>query len=186
MAWDIIRIPWSEYRAAGTTEHLPNALLQVQQAATVQQAEQACWQIENTVVVQGALYEAAIPTVICLLGIIQRATDAARPFILELLVQIASGEPAEVSMESGHSRLNEQCMREIARGTAVYVDWLEYGTGTERLHCVDLLGLCSQRDRTLKERVRWLFQRVLHIEEDERVKEFLAYWITELAERTQR
>lgn len=181
MAWDIIRIPWMTYRGAEATERLPEVLLQLQDASTIAEAEQASSLIEMTVVVQGSLYEAAVPTVICLLSMIQRTTDAARPFMLELLVLIASGEPADSEKENGNARVAETCMREIARGTALYAHLLEYGRGAERLHCIDLLGLCAQRDRSLKERVRWMYRRVLQYENNERIREFLEYWLRELA-----
>lgn len=181
MAWDIIRIPWMTYRGAGATERLPEALLQLQDASTIPEAELAGTSIEMIVVVQGALYEVAVPTVMCLLGMIQQTTEAARPYILELLVLIASGEPADIEMDNGNVRLAEACMREIVRGTAVYVHLLEHGRGAERLHCMDLLGLCAKRDRMLRERVRWMFDRVLQTEDDERIREFLDYWLRELA-----
>ncbi|SDE39134.1 MULTISPECIES: hypothetical protein [unclassified Paenibacillus] len=180
MTWDIIRIPWTTYRGAEATERLPEALLQLKDASTIAEAELASVSIESIVVVQGALYEVAVPTAICLLSMIQNTTDTARPYMLELLVLIASGEPADLELEYGNPRLADACKREVARGTAVYAHLLENGRAAERLHCIDLLGLCAKRDRTVRERVRWMFRRVLQSERDERIREFLSYWLREL------
>jgi len=142
----------------GSADHVPETLDKLKCATSKVEAERLYWKLDNCVVVQGALYEASVPTVICALTTLQRCTDIARPYILELLQIIGSGEAATTEIENGNSNIYHQCMREIHHGTSVFFDLLEFGSTEERLLSVDLLYLCCGHDKSLIERVVWWFE----------------------------
>jgi hypothetical protein len=159
MSWEIERYDWSQLRADGGALGVPDALIALEYAASAEAAQAAYWKLDNTIVVQGTVYEAALPATRCLLASLLRSTDVARPQILELLVQIGSGEAIEPARE--HSDLVGQCVIEICRGLPIYLNILELSVDSdEQAFCVDLLGICCRADPTLRERVLWYFNRM--------------------------
>ena len=178
--WELERHDWSRLRAAGSAERVPQALAALRDASSAEEAERAYWRIDNTVVVQGALYEAALPAVVCLLEVLQRSTPVARPFVLELLVQIGSGEPAPVEREQGNADLSARCRRELSRGVALFVHLLEHGSDGERIHGVDLLGLCAEQDPALRERVRWYLGKLLRQDPSDGLRRLIESWLAAL------
>jgi hypothetical protein len=175
--WEPDRYDWASLRAQGAGEQVPAALRALQEASVDEEAERAYWRIDNTVVLQGALYEAALPTITCGLVILQRCTPVARPWILELLVQLGGGKPAPDEVALGNTELRNLCLVELARGEAVYFDLLENGSECERRHCVDLLGLCATRDPLLRERVLWYFRKLLTLNISEGLAGLIDNWI---------
>lgn len=143
--------------------HVLQAINDLLDARTHEDAEKAYWRIDNTAVVQGRPLEAALPTLRALLVGIHGCTDVARPPVLELLVQLASG-----SNVSGEDDLHivRECRRELLYGTSYFLFLLERGTLDERAHCVDLLGLCAHADRELLPRVRGHLERAGKRERD--------------------
>ena len=180
MIWEIQRYDWYSLRAARDCGKIPNAIIDLQKATTVGDAEKAYWKIDNTVVVQGALYEAAVPVIPCLLSILQSCTDFARPFILELLQQLGSGEAASSEIQAGNIHVAKHCLRELCFGTAIYFELLENGTDPEQRLCIDLLGLCCTYDDTLKDRVKWWFNKQLSRNLDPWFQKLIENWLDEL------
>ncbi|MBK9261264.1 MAG: hypothetical protein IPM54_15840 [Polyangiaceae bacterium] len=159
MSWELECYDWSRLEADGGASGVPSAIKALESATTNEVALAAYWKIDNTVVVQGAVYPAALPTVRCLLVSLLRSTAIARPHILELLVQIGAGEAAIV--EASNSDIVQRCLVEIARGLPIYMDILERSVNSdERAFCVDLIGLCCRVDPSLRERVGWYFNKV--------------------------
>ena len=161
MVWEEHRYNWSRLRAQGTATGVPQAMAALQAASSQEEADRAYWQIDNTVVVQGALYEAAVPTARCLVTILPRCTAVARPQILELLGQLAMGKPDPSEVELGNGDLQSCCIVEISRGVAIYFDLLENGSDDERALCVDLLHMCCREDGSLRPRTKWYFEKLL-------------------------
>lgn len=147
VSWEADRHNWSALRAAGSASGIPRAIISLQSAASKDDADAAYWQIDNTVTVHGSVYESALPTTACLLISLASCTDAARPRILELLVQIGAGEPADVEIGAENSNIVAACLQEIARGVPIFVNILERSLDSdERSSCVDLLGLCCRAE----------------------------------------
>jgi hypothetical protein len=151
------RYDWNSIAAQGSAQSVPQAINDLIAAENVEDAQRAYWRIDNTVVVQGQPLEAALPTVRAVVSGMYGTTKAARPLVLELLVQLASGsnEPSESA-----SCLVRECRRELLYGAGYFLFVLEHGTPEERLHCVDLLGLCVHADKALLPRVQWYFERI--------------------------
>ncbi|MCG8418009.1 MAG: hypothetical protein MJE77_08720 [Proteobacteria bacterium] len=154
---ELKRDDWTTLAAQGSASAVPQAIADLLSAKTVEQAEEAYWRIDNTVVVQGKLFEAAVPTLRLVLTSIHQCAAVARPLALELLVQLASGsnEPAD------DGTLARQCRRELVYELSYVFSLVEHGALEERMHCVDLLGLCVHADRTLLPRVRWYFEELV-------------------------
>ncbi|WP_437912847.1 hypothetical protein WME73_38505 [Sorangium sp. So ce302] len=160
---------------------MPLALRELQLAVTESEALAAYWKIDNTIVVQGQVYQAALAAVPCLLGVLLRCTEVARRHVLELLVQIGSGEAAAREIELGEVDIVQRCQREIARGLPIYVDIIERAVDADECaFCVDLLGLSCRADRGLRERVLWYFERVRVAASFEGVQRLLSSWLEEL------
>lgn len=145
----------------GSASGVPSALADLQAATSPMAANDAYWGIDNVVVVQGSLYEAAVPAAACAVLALYQSTPVARPFVLELLGQLGMGtaDPSEVA--AGNAHLQKQCIQQLSRGVAMYFALLRSGTEDERSSCVDLLGLCGTEDASLREQVLWHFERLL-------------------------
>jgi len=128
----------------GTAEKVPDALEKLRNAANADEATDAYWQIDNTVIVQGQLFEAAVPTTACLVNILRSCSPVARPQIVELLGQIATGESDRSEVAIGQNNLKEQCIYEIIKGFELYKKILATGTEVERLYCLEILNACAQ------------------------------------------
>lgn len=155
--WEADRTDWSLLdTATAHASDVPHNLARLAAAGSEADAAALYWRLDNEVVVQGALYSAAVPAVTCALQSVQCATPVARPYMLDLLVQICSGTPAPGQPPD----LARRCRRELLRGAALIYHYLENGTDRERELCVDLVGLCALADAQLVERTRWYLARI--------------------------
>jgi hypothetical protein len=178
--WEYARHDWLKLRSSGSAAKVPEAVEQLRLAATDHEADAAYWRIDNEVVVQGALYEACVPTAVCLVGALQNCTAAARPKILELLFQLGNGEPHPTELVHGNADLAARCRTEIRHGATLVFSALECATPEWIDVCVDLLILCADEDRSLESRVAWYFQRILASDDlFIGLRETLERWLTE-------
>jgi hypothetical protein len=180
VSWEVERYDWSALRASGSARGVPDAIRALQVAASEQEAERAYWRIDNTVVVQGALFEAALPTAACVVGVLPRCSEAARSWVLELLVQLGGGEPAPSEVQVGNVDLQKLCVRELARGVALYFDLLENDDDALRASCVDLLGICAREDASLRIRVCWYLERLISESINQGLRRLIEEWRKEL------
>ncbi|NUT52907.1 MAG: hypothetical protein HOV94_37315 [Saccharothrix sp.] len=110
---------WKDDRAAQTGDSLAGLL----SAREEDEATGFYWKLENVVVVQGQLFEAAPAAVSVLLaGLAGPLSKAARGWALELLFQLVAGESDESAVERGNPDLGPRC-RAVAREGL----WLLYG-----------------------------------------------------------
>ena len=153
--WESERYDWAKLDAVGSAIGVPQALDALHAAMTEDEATDAYWQIDNTVVVQGSLREAAVPTAVCIVNMLATATAVSRPFLIELLQQISDGKP-----QAGHERIAIAINDEVRRGFGVYAALLQHGTDFERELCVDLVVSCARGDAALRARVGFYLQRL--------------------------
>lgn len=165
------RLNWAALRSAGEANGVPEAIEKLRTARSPEEATRAYWQIDNTVVVQGALYEAAEPTIPCLLEALSTSTDLGRARILELLYQLGSGGVHREELIVGNHDLDERCRAAVKLGTSQYFYLLENGTPSESGFCADLIELCAKDDAPAQARARWWFERMLRTSIDENAKE---------------
>lgn len=181
MTRELERFDWARLRAQGSAERVPGALEALASASSDAEARDAYWKIDNTVVVQGALYEAAVATAACTTVVLHRCHPPARARALELLVQLGSGDTAPSEHEVGDSDIRERCLAELLSGFSLYVHLLEDGTRAEKGHCVDLLGLCCSADQSLCARVTWHLKKLLEVGVDDAVAQLTRGWLEQLA-----
>jgi hypothetical protein len=186
MSWELIRYNWSELRAMSGASSVPNAFETLQAATDDDIARQAYWRIDNHVIVQGALYEAALPTTRCACHLLSECTQTSRVYMLELLVQLCTGEvdPSEIS--KGNEQLAKNCRAQLIYIVETLFQILETGHETERIHCVDLLGIvCCEVDRRLVSRTDFYFNQLLHLDAGAALQRHVSNWLKEL-HKTQR
>ena len=102
MIWERERYDWASLRAMGSAVTVPKALQRILESTNEAEATSAYWLIDNVVVVQGSLYEAALPAAACLVVALAHCGLPARPKILELLVQIGAGKPDPSEIAAGN------------------------------------------------------------------------------------
>lgn len=111
---------WEEDRASRTGESLAGLL----SAREEDEATGFYWKLENVVVVQGQLFEAAPAAVSVLLaGLAGPLSKPAGAWALELLFQLVAGESDESAVERGNPDLGPRCRAAAREGL-----WLLYGS----------------------------------------------------------
>jgi len=180
--WEEERHEWGKLRAMGSARQVPAALKRLIEASSADEARKHYWQVDNCVVVQGSLYEAALPMATCLVSILHRCSRVARPNVLELLAQISGGEVDPSEERLGNVGLREACVREISRGFGFYLGVLEDGTDEERSWCIDIIGACARDDASLRVAANWYFSRLTKEPVGEWVQKLLMDWMLELGQ----
>jgi hypothetical protein len=121
---------WSTAMAAsGPATKIPLALEELIYAKTPDEAKKAYWKLENHVVVQGQLFEAAIYTVPVLLAALvdYNRIDYVKIYILELLFQIVSGSTHELETARGLTNIDKEC--HILAKQGLWLLYREYISG---------------------------------------------------------
>jgi hypothetical protein len=175
-----LRFDWKSLRAAGSAEGVPAAIERLRDAKTPEEATRAYWRIDNTVIVQGALYEAAEHTVPCVLSVLPGCTEVGRARAFELLFQLGAGGTHRDEMQAGNKDLDERCRAAVKLGAAMYFYFLEHGGPEESGFCADLIELCARDDETIAQRGRWWLQRLVGATQDERLKEIYRTCLTNI------
>lgn len=169
-----------------SADDIPAAIAALAASDSAQEAERHCWKIDHHAVFNEIIAEPAQPTVRCVLAALHLCTDVARPWLLDVLVEIGAGQPSDAEMKHGDAGLAGACRRELCYGSALFFHLLENGTYRERCACIDLLGLCAAFDPHLKERAIWWFEKLAAESEangDARVDDcgtLLRNWLPEL------
>ncbi len=180
MISEIQRYDWHSFRANGEIEHVPKALFELHSSSTKEDAENAYNKIDNTVITNGLVHQAAIPVTTCLLSILFNCKEAARESVLDLLVEITSGQPAESEISAENESVVDDCIRELCRGVSHIFQIFENGKEREKLLCIDLLGVMSMHDSLLKNRVIWWFNKHLENSSDTRAKTLIGNWKSQI------
>lgn len=110
---------WRSLRTLiGPADFVPGAIDRLLCASTAAEATQAYWELDNRVVVQGQLFEAAeqvsreLVRRICA----GEASPSGLPGALDLLVELAYGESDASEIEAGNPDLGRRCRAQIADG----------------------------------------------------------------------
>lgn len=144
------RIDWSGLRlSSGDASKVPSALISLADSSTREDGLAAYWQLDNSIVIQGNLFQAAefvIPFVIAL------TIDAAahvRELALELLIQLAAGEPHPSEVDACNGALGDRCRRAVRAGLASYYQLLDSTNDELRDRALELIGIVEE-DRQRK------------------------------------
>ncbi len=154
----VMSTSWEMFRtSSGTAEAVPDALRNLAEAETKEAARSCYWRLDNVIVLQGWLFEAAVPVVPVLLALLTgELPAAAKREIVELLQQIGCGETHRDEEARGNADLGDRCRRLIREGI-----WTVYGLLLDpdldtRDACLALL----QRVETDRERYLTMLQAV--------------------------
>ncbi len=128
----------------GDSSFVPEAIERMLAAATPEDATAAYWTLDNRVVVQGQLFEAAPAVAARLLEAIcaGQGTRYGLQRAMDLMVEIAYGEADQTEIALGNSSLGEQCRSVIAGRRGCILQLAEAETD-ERI----LLGVIDVVDR---------------------------------------
>lgn len=121
---EIERLNWPVVRHAyGPASQTPAALKELLAAQTPQECKLAYWKLENYVVVQGQVFEAAEYVVQVIMAALVKPDRPrhVRIDLLELLFQIIHGIPHQQEIERGMADLVERCKDKARQGL-----WLLY------------------------------------------------------------
>jgi hypothetical protein len=178
---ELARHAWASLRAAGPASDLPGALRALATADTAEAADAAYWRLDNHVLVQGALHQAAEATAAAAVIALSGATVAGRARLLELLGQIGAGQAAPEEVAAGNTGLADRCLGEIARGFPIYVAILGAARDPDEIaSAVDLIGLAARADATLKERARHYLEQARQKTLPGGLHKLMESWIDEL------
>jgi hypothetical protein len=135
-------VNWAALRTdSGSGAGLPQALNELLTATSQELAQDAYWRIDNEAIVQGELYEAAVPTLEVLLSAVSTVPPGAvRRSVAELIQQIVFGQPH--SSEAEHDTGIASTCRTLASGAL----WVFYGWLTDEdddVRQCALLTLCK-------------------------------------------
>ncbi|MFY1684323.1 hypothetical protein ACN265_22610 [Micromonospora sp. WMMD730] len=139
----IEEVDWPSLRTdSGSGAGLPRAFEDLFAAASKEAADDAYWRIDNEALVQGELYEAAVPTLEVLLSMASTAPSGPpRRSVAELIQQIVFGEPHPSEVELGNAGIASAC-KSLAFGAVwVFYGWLTDSDNDVR-ECA-LLTLCK-------------------------------------------
>lgn len=121
---ELARHNWDQIREAnGFASDIPKAFVELLNSETPQASSVAYWKLENHVVLQGSLFEAAVYIVPAICAAL---VDFGRPEwvkiqLLELFFQIVAGEAHSEEAERGLPDLGAACRAEATKGL-----WLLY------------------------------------------------------------
>jgi len=122
---ELAAVDWSSMRVMEGIDaaRIPTAVERLVSAESEEEAREAYWQLDNTVVVQGQLFEAAQHLVPALhAALVGELASPAREAIADLLVEICAGEADESEVALGNEQLGDSCRAAVSEGI-----WLMYG-----------------------------------------------------------
>jgi len=164
--WELERFDWASLRSANSAARIGASIEALRTAESDDAARDAYWRIDNEVIVQGQLYEAAVPTACCLVTALGACTASARARIVELLYQLATGTPHASESACGEHDLSFLCRREVLRAVPQVFASFEQAPFQSLDLWVDLLVVLSAEDETLRPRAQWYLQRALRLDVD--------------------
>ena len=108
---EISRVDWSLLPVMGDrSSSVPTSLIGLLEARSEDEAEKFYWKLENVVVVQGQLFEAAPATVSVLLAALaEGVSSVVKAHVLELIFQLVAGESEEDAVARGNAALGDEC-----------------------------------------------------------------------------
>jgi hypothetical protein len=145
---ELERWDWSALRqASGNAGHVPEAIRALLNSTTADELDEPYWQLENHIVVQGRLYEAALPAVSVLIAALtcHDRPGWVRIGLLDLLFQLVNGTSHESEIAQGRPDLATTCKQAARQG--LWVLYRELFEGEQEAAKDVLLEIEEDRDR---------------------------------------
>jgi hypothetical protein len=144
------------------------------EAQTEDEIEDAYWQLDNHVVVQGQVLESALPLVPVLLALLLgELSSSARVRVLDLLFEIYGSSPHERELEARNTGISEACSLAVAEGKWIYYQALMDEDANVRKPTVDLLAQVE----TDKGRLTAVLEEVAESDPNENVRSAARWWL---------
>lgn len=176
----IEKFDWKNLRSADSSLKLPEAIRVLATNDNDDELDDAYWKIDNESIVQGILFQSALAVVVCLLSILESCKAIARPYILELLIQFTSGAPAQSEIELGNVDLLKSIRNEVLKYFPFFFQLLKNGNESEKVLCIDIIGICACEESSLKPQVKELLISLKGSFEHGGVNELVDNWLAEL------
>lgn len=173
-------INWSEMRSANIPSNIPNALKILSESDDEQALEKAYWAIDNEAVLQGMLFQTALPVTTYLLNTLNTCTKMARPYLMELLVQLISGYPAPIEVKMGNQDIQKNIRDEVLMRFSTFIDIADNGTNKEKELCIDILGVLVIHNQGLKQEVIKKMEQISTELNDDDINELVNNWCDEI------
>jgi len=139
---DIEKIDWSILKQAhGDSSHVPTAIKGLI-SSDIKEQESSYWKLDNHVVLQGDIYQAAFYVIPFLIEILKSSIFHGRGYVYDLLFEIANGyAPEEVLCDYDGKMypLTEACKKAIADDFDVFVAEVANQLSDYRENALDLL-----------------------------------------------
>lgn len=150
------RFPWeSPCCAEGQGSHVPVELRKMIFATDDESGLVAYWRLDNSVVVQGSLYEAAEWIIFALLGALRFGSVVGQRLALELLIQMSWGQSNPDAARRGHADLGLAVRAEVRLGLASFYELLgTSGDDDVRDQALELISWVDPDEARLVEAAR--------------------------------
>ncbi len=145
------------------------------------QLDTAYWNIDNEVILQGMLFQAALPVISYILPMLSSCTKAAKPYLLELIVQLVSGYPAPSEINLGNKNIVKNIRDEATKYFSAFIDMVDNGTNLEKELCIDILGILAIHNSHLQEKVLAKMKQIFFSSSDKEFKEMVNNWVDEIS-----
>ena len=167
---ELDRIQWGKLRSQlGNAINVPLYFPRMIFAISETQGLEAYWQLDNYVVVQSQLFEAAEYLVPFLLSGLVIGTPFGKHMCLDLIAEIAGGFPDTTEINSGNAAIEFRCGDEIRKGLPLFYSFLESEDFRIRECAITILAWV-ERD---KQRLNWYFQKLLQLGLRDIAREFV-------------
>lgn len=132
-----LSLPYSsfDWEQSEDLSRVPSAIEAIRSATDSSAASAAYWRVDNVVVVQGDLRVGAIEVASCAVVVLADCSTSGVPYLLDLLLQLASGE-----LGPGQAERAEACRRAVAAGLPLFLGLSIRGSEEVRALAVDLVG----------------------------------------------
>ncbi len=166
--WELDRVDWSALRAeGGNAAGVPAALKALCVASSEEEAAAAYWRIDNVVVVQGRVYQAAEYVVPVALQLLLAESPTVQRRALELLIQITGGTTDPQELAVSNLDVAARCRHAAKRGLELVYALVGSSNAQVRDRSVELLDYVEDD----ADRLVWTLRRLAEVEADSAVRD---------------
>jgi len=158
---DLDKLNWSALKTAhGDASHIPGAIRGLI-AEDKQTREMSYWKLENYVVLQSDLYEAAFYVVPFLLEILSSDIKEGRERVYDLIFEIGNGYAPKrykiKNLDGELTSLAEACRASVIKGMEVYINEVQDKTSQAREKALDVLFSLEEKWNTVLDSLRTIY-----------------------------
>ncbi|WP_155989163.1 hypothetical protein [Nocardiopsis sp. CNT312] len=132
---------WSSFRTiSGDAGFVPDSFVGLVSQGSENDAMSYYWDIENSVFVQGRLFESAEPTMaIAIASLASKVPPHVKPVVFEVVFQIANGVVHEDALSRGNVDLVDRCRDIARRGLVLFYSEALKKSGEQAFDILDLI-----------------------------------------------